>query len=66
VNKLLGDARDSERPLGYGAIGRYFRVHRDLLEEQLRMEKVRNTTAHLYAFRLREDDETVTDMPAAA
>ncbi len=54
LRESLGNAGDDTKPLGYGAVARCFRVHREILEKQLRIEKIKNpdNAAHLYRLSL--------------
>ncbi|MBW4046304.1 MAG: hypothetical protein HIU87_15110 [Acidobacteria bacterium] len=59
LDSHLGDKRSAKLKLGSGAIGRCFRVHRELIEQHIHMVKVRNPSAgegHLYQLTLYGND----------
>jgi len=58
----LGDAWDSSKPLGSGAVGRCFSRHRDILEKRLEIAKIKNPKSgvgYLYRLSLRHAEDRV-------
>jgi ribosome-associated translation inhibitor RaiA len=58
LRNSLGEAWDDDKPLGYGAVARCFRVHKLILEERLKIEKTKNpyNNGHLYRLSLLPSD----------